>query len=81
MLGVVLVRELPGVVPRRAVLPGPEQIPMTRSKDMSEDPDATQEFDPFKDDDVDHDQPRYEVHPARGSGSPVGEVAPPPDQS
>jgi hypothetical protein len=23
MLGIVLVRELPGVVPRRAVLPGP----------------------------------------------------------
>jgi hypothetical protein len=81
MLGVVLVRELPGVVPRRAVLPGPEQIRMTRSNDMSEDPDATQEFDPIKDDDLDHDQPRYEVHPVLGSGAPMGEAAAPPDPS
>jgi hypothetical protein len=81
MLGVVLVRELPGVVPRRAVLPGPEQIRMTRSNDMSEDPDATQEFDPIKDDDLDHDQPRYEVHPVLGSVAPMGEAAPPPDPS
>ena len=49
---------------------------------MSEDPDATQEFDPITDDDdVDHDQPRYQVHPALGSGSPMGEAALPPDQS
>lgn len=49
---------------------------------MSEDPDATQEFDPFKDyDDLDHDQPRFGVHPARGPGSPAGEAAPPPDRS
>jgi hypothetical protein len=82
MLGFFLVRELPGVVPRRAVLPGPEPIRMTRSTDMSEDPDATQEFDPFKDDeDLDHEQPRFEVHPARGSGSPAGEASPPPDPS
>lgn len=49
---------------------------------MSEDPDATQEFDPFKDDDdQDHDQPAFEAHPVLGSGSPTGEAAPPPDQS
>ena len=48
---------------------------------MSEDPDATQEFDPFKDDDLDHDQPRFEVRPVLGSGSPLGEAPPPPDQS
>ena len=49
---------------------------------MSEDPDATQEFDPFTDgEDLDHDQPRYQVHPVLGSGSPVGEAPPPPDQS
>jgi hypothetical protein len=49
---------------------------------MSEDPDATQEFDPFKDDeDLDHDQPRFEVHTGLGSGSPMGEAAPQPDRS
>lgn len=49
---------------------------------MSEDPDATQEFDPFKDDDdLDPDQPRYQVHPARGPGSPAGEAEHPPDRS
>ena len=49
---------------------------------MSEDPDATQEFDPIKDDeDLHHVQPRYEAHPVLGSGSPRGEAAPPPDQS
>jgi hypothetical protein len=55
---------------------------MTRSNDMSEDPDATQEFNPITDDeDQDHAQPRYQVHPVLGSGSPMDEAVPPPDQS
>jgi hypothetical protein len=56
VLGEVLVCELPGLVRRGTVLPG--QKPMV-GEHMStpDDPDATQEFDPFEDEDQDNPVP------------------------
>jgi hypothetical protein len=55
----VLVRKLPGLVRRWPVLPGQAQIRMNQEKEMTtpEDPEETQEFDPFTDDEDQDDDP------------------------
>ena len=57
MLGTVLVREMPGVVRRGALLPVPTVLRFQEDK-MSRDLEETQEFDPFGDEDEDRDEDR-----------------------